>query len=50
MKQRFRRSLSNKQLYRFGNFSQLLQISVYDDDGLSYKMPDHVYNSESIQW
>ena len=50
MKQRFRRSLSNKQLYRFGNFSQLLQISVYDDDGMSYKMPDHVYTSESIQW
>ena len=35
---------------RSENFSQLLQISVYDEGGLSYKMPDHVYASKSSPW
>ena len=35
---------------RSENFSQLLQISVYDEGGLSYKMPDHVYASKSNPW
>ena len=50
MKQHFRRFLTNKQVIRSDNFSQLLQISVYDDDGVSYKMPDHVYTAKSIKW
>ena len=32
------------------NFTQLLQISVYDSEGLSYKMPDHVYPAKSSPW
>ena len=35
---------------RSENFSQLLQISVYDEGGLSYKMPDHVHASKSSPW
>ena len=35
---------------RAENFSQLLQIAVYDEGGLSYKMPDHVYASKSSPW
>ncbi|MDE0144376.1 MAG: oxygenase MpaB family protein [Nitrospira sp.] len=35
---------------RSDNFSQMLQISVYDEGGLSYKMPNHVYNSKSNPW
>ena len=35
---------------RSENFSQLLQISVYDEGGLSYKMPDHVHASKSNPW
>ena len=35
---------------RSENFSQLLQISVYDEGGLSYKMPDHVHASKSSFW
>lgn len=35
---------------RSDNFSQMLQISVYDEGGLSYKMPDHVYASRSSPW
>ena len=50
MKQHLRRFLTNKQIIRSDNFSQLLQISVYDDDGVSYKMPNHVYTSKSIKW
>ena len=50
MKQRLHRMLTNKQVLRSDNFPQLLQISVYDDEGLSYKMPNHVYTSKSIQW
>ena len=50
MKQRLQRMLTNKQILRSDNFSQLLQISVYDDHGLSYKMPNHVHTSKSIKW
>ncbi len=50
MKQRLQRFLKKKQLVRAENFTQLLQISVYDEEGLSYRMPNHVYTSRSIKW
>ena len=50
MKQRILRILKRRQIVRSENFTQLLQISVYDDEGLSYKMPDHVYASKSNKW
>ena len=50
MKQRIQRLLKNRQIVRSENFTQLLQISVYDEGGLSYKMPNHVYTSKSIKW
>ena len=50
MKQRILRILKRRQIVRSENFTQLLQISVYDDEGLSYKMPDHVYASKSTKW
>ncbi len=49
-KQRMLRRLAGTQRVRAHNLTQLLQISVYDDEGLSYKMPDHVHTAESIQW
>ena len=49
-KQRVLRRLAGSQRVRAHNFTQLLQISVYDDEGLSYKMPNHVHTTESIQW
>ena len=49
-KQRVLRSLAGSQRVRAHNFTQLLQISVYDDEGLSYRMPDHVRSTESSQW
>ena len=50
MKHRIQRVLKSSQLTRSENFTQLLQISVYDEGGLSYKMPNHVYTSKSIKW
>ena len=50
MKQRIQRMLKGGQLVRSDNFSQLLQISVYDEHGLSYKLPDHVKHSMSNPW
>ena len=35
---------------RAHNFTQLLQISVYDEEGLSYRMPDHVHTAKSSNW
>ena len=49
-KQRVLRRLAGTQRVRAHNFTQLLQISVYDDEGLSYRMPDHVHTVESAQW
>lgn len=50
MKQRFQRMLKSDQFIRSGNFSQMIQISVYDESGLSYKMPDHVHSSKQSEW
>ncbi len=49
-KQRVPRRLAGNQRIRADNFTQLLQISVYDDEGLSYRMPDHVHTAKSINW
>ena len=50
LKQRIQRKFKNTQLLRSGNFSQLLEISVYDEGGVSYRMPDHVHASKSSDW
>ena len=50
MKQRLQRVLRGGQSVRSDNFTQLLQISVFDEHGLSYKMPDHVKHSKSSPW
>ena len=49
MKQRLLRVLQRNQV-RSNNFTQLLQISVYDEDGLSYRLPDHVKHAQSNEW
>ena len=50
MKQRFQRMLKGGSLVRSGNFTQLLQLSVYDDYGVTYEMPDHAKHSKSNPW
>ena len=49
-KQRVLRRLAGTQRIRATNFTQLLQISVYDEEGLSYRMPDHVSTEKSSKW
>ena len=49
-KQRLQRFLHSKQIVKSQNFSQLLKISVYDEGGISYRMPDRVKASESSKW
>ena len=50
MKQRFQRALKGDKSVRSGNFTQLLQIAVYDDYGVTYEMPDHAKHSMSNPW
>ncbi len=50
IKQRISHMFRDSQLIRSQNFTQLMQISVYDDDGISYKMPDHVHSHISSKW
>ena len=49
MKERFKKLMHFRQV-RLNNFSQLLEVSVYDDHGLSYRMPDHAHTSKSKEW
>ena len=49
-KQRLQRFLHSKQIVKSQNFSQLLQISVYDEGGISYRMPDQVKAADSSKW
>ena len=50
MKQRILRVLKGGKSVRLDNFSQLLQISAYDDYGLAYELPDHAKHSMSNPW
>ena len=50
MKQRMSRALKGGSMVRSGNFTQLLQISAYDDYGLTYELPDHEKHSMSSPW
>ncbi len=50
LKHRVLRRLAGSARLRANNFTQLLQISVYDDEGLSYRMPDHVHTAKSLSW
>ena len=31
-------------------FSGMLDVSVYDDEGITYRLPDHAYSEESSAW
>ncbi len=50
MRQRIMRILKGSKLVRANNFTQLLDISVYDSEGFSYRMPDHVKHTSSSPW
>ena len=50
LKQQFQRVIQQETTLRSGNFTQLLQISAYDEAGLSYNLPDHAHASKSSPW
>lgn len=50
IKQRIMHWVERKMITRSKNFMQLLNISIYDEEGVSYKMPDHVRHSFSSYW
>ena len=60
-KQRYERMMRNPKVRRipllslidrtmFDQFSTLISVSAFDDSGISYAVPDHVYNEESSEW
>lgn len=34
----------------YANFTSMLDASMYDEGGITYRMPDHVYAEESSSW
>ena len=34
----------------YANFTSMLDASMYDAEGIPYRMPDHVYSEESSSW
>ena len=34
----------------FSRFTSLLDSSLYDEEGIRYSLPDHVYSEESSKW
>ena len=34
----------------YRNFTSLLQASAFDEAGISYRLPDHVYAEEGSEW
>ena len=49
-RQKVQRLLQGRQMVRSSNFSQLLDISVYDAPDERYRMPDHYLSSRSRPW
>ena len=49
-RQKVQRLLQGRQTVRSSNFSQLLDISVYDAPDERYRMPDHYLSSRSRPW
>lgn len=35
---------------RFSHFNDLMNVSMYDKEGISYRLPDHVHSEESHRW
>lgn len=40
----------SSQSYRLKNFSHIIAASAYDEEGITYAMPDHAYAERSQTW
>ena len=43
-------SPGHRQNNNFTNFTSLLDTSLFDEEGIRYTLPDHVYAEESSSW
>lgn len=50
LKEKLKRFRKGEQHTRSANFSSLIDISAYEEFGLSYRMPSHVLEKKSIDW
>ena len=61
IQQRYERLMRNSTLRRlpllsridramYDQFAGLIQVSAFDEAGISYAVPDHVYNEQSSKW
>ena len=55
MQERYRHLLAKLGRKRVENsnfirFTSLLEASVLEEAGISYRLPDHIYSEESTQW
>ncbi len=48
--QQFKRFFNAELVQRSNNFTKLLELSVYEERGLSYKLPDHPLHKKSSDW
>ena len=42
--------LGRRQDSNFARFTSMLETSLFDEDGIRYTLPDHVYAEESTTW
>ena len=50
LKQRAQRWLKHQGLVRAHNFMQMLMISIFDEEGVSYRLPDHIEHESTTPW
>lgn len=50
LEQKYKRIFSRDVSLRSKNFRKMIELSVYDQKGLSYKLPDHVLHRKSSEW
>ena len=48
--ERILRKLSTKRAAATANLTTILDVSMFDEGGTSYRLPDHVYAEQSSQW
>ena len=40
----------NREDSNYTRFTSLLDTSLFDENGIRYTLPDHVYAEESVHW
>ncbi len=48
--ERLRGSLGLGQQQSRSNLTTILDVSFYDKDGISFRLPDHIYSEQSTEW